>query len=57
MRKITIYPYDVSNLHLLLHKAMIDISDDDVIECVSTKGWGYENEDAGYKAGIETGFW
>ncbi len=55
MRKITIYPYDVSNLHLLLHKAMIDISDDDVIECVSPKGWGYENEDAGYKVGIETG--
>lgn len=55
MRKIAIYPYDVSNLHLLLHRAMIDISDDDIIECVSPRGWGYENEDAGYKVGIDTG--
>lgn len=55
MRKIALYPYDVSNLHLLLHRAMIDISDEDIIECVSPGGWGYENEDAGYKVGINTG--
>lgn len=55
MKKIALYPYDVSNLHLLLHRAMINISGDDIIECVSPRGWGYENEDAGYKVGIDTG--
>lgn len=55
MRKIAIYPYDVTNLHLLLYKAMLDILDDDIVECVSPRGWGYEDEDAGYKVGIDTG--
>lgn len=55
LRKIALYPYDVSNLYLLLHRAMIDISDEDIVECISPRGWGYENEDAGYKVGIDTG--
>ncbi len=55
MRKIALYPYDVTNLHLLLHRAMLDISSDDIIECISPRGWGYENEDAGNKVGIDTG--
>lgn len=57
MKKIALYPYDVSNIHLLLHKEMIDASDEDVIVCISPRGWGYEDEDAGYKIGIDTGFW
>lgn len=55
MRRIVLYPYDVSSLHILLHRSMMDISDDDIIECISPRGWGYENEDAGHKVGIKTG--
>lgn len=55
MKKIVLYPYDVSCLHLLLYRNMMDISDDDIIECISPLGWGYEGEDAGYKVGVCTG--
>lgn len=54
MRRIALYPYDVSSLHLLLHSSMMNISGDDMIACVAPRGWGYENEDAGYKVGIKT---
>lgn len=55
MRKFVLYPYDVSSLHILLHKSMINILSEDIIECVAPRGWGYDNEDAGYKVGIDTG--
>lgn len=54
MKKFALYPYDISNLHILLHKDFAGIKGEDVVECISPIGWGYEFEDAGYKLGIDT---
>lgn len=55
MKKTAIYPYDISNLHLLLYKEHLKFKSDDVFICITPRGWGYEQEDAGYKVGLHTG--
>ena len=55
MKKIALYPYDISNLHILMYKSFAGITHEDAIACIAPTGWGYESEDAGYKLGIKTG--
>lgn len=47
MKKIVIYPYDISNLYLILQSS--------IAACIAPKGWGYDQEDAGEKIGVFTG--
>lgn len=55
MKKIALYPYDISNLHLLLYKDLLHGVPAGDFLCLTPKGWGYEQEDAGFKIGIHTG--
>lgn len=55
MRKIALYPYDISNLYLLLYKNLLSFEAEDSFICIAPSGWGYADEDAGYKVGIDTG--
>lgn len=41
-------------MHILLHRNLADIKSEDIVECITPIGWGYESEDAGYKLGINT---
>ncbi len=55
MKKIMLYPYDISNLHLLQYQdANAQLYK--VAYVVSPRGWGYTGEDAGKKVGIETNY-
>lgn len=60
MSKIALYPYDISNLHLLQHKNLLnfdapDSGTEDSFVCIAPRGWGYAGEDAGHKVGLDTG--
>lgn len=56
MKRIVLYPYDVTDIHVLQHMDMtVYLNKEDLrLFCVAPRGWGYEGEDAGAKIGIAT---
>ena len=56
MKRVVLYPYDVSDIHVLQHMDMaVQLNKEDLrLFCVTPRGWGYEGENAGAKLGITT---
>ncbi len=54
MKNAIIFPYDISNMHLILHQDML--SQYRITDVVSPNAWGYSGEDAGRVLGMETGY-
>ncbi|WP_304943400.1 TIGR04066 family peptide maturation system protein [Vallitalea guaymasensis] len=54
MKEAILFPYDISNIHLLMHQDML--SDFRISGVVSPNSWGYADEDAGRILGIDTGY-
>lgn len=52
-KKALLYPYDITNMHFLLYPNLI--KNYEITQVASPIGWGYCNEDAGFKFGIYTG--